>query len=265
MARIVVGRGQKPDTERLAERLAFNDPDRTTPVHDDICLWLDAWLREAPNLIELAQGGDGGWSAWQINQSIAGVKACAAAGRKAVESERDRMAAINLAIPSDRHLRDLERAERRYREFMALTLPQWPERPLPDSSITWEEAIGDARWTSGFIDLTARVSSATSLTTGHEGGDAEASRYDYSPCELRWGNPELEWSVKTTEQVYAFEVKSTIPSLGELIRQVRYYESKFPATYYVVAPDTTHVQMLNSQNIGFLHYPSGDLSRPRPG
>lgn len=227
------GASRKPAAETLRERLAFNDPDRSTPLHDDICLWLDGKLREPLWLSSLVEGdfrlgAVGPHKSWTVDYV-----------RKII----------------DKHT--------------------WPEGdpaftewdvPPARAKITWELAVGDSRWVSGFIDIAATVRSPHSLkAVWREGKAYLGGRADDIECS---------WS---GESEYAFEVKSAIPSLGELIRQIRYYQSKHRATYYVVAPsdtvvingdivtvpgDGTIAKTLVAQGIGFVHYPSGDIRKP---
>jgi hypothetical protein len=51
-----------------------------------------------------------------------------------------------------------------------------------------------------------------------------------------------------------FEVKTTIPSLGELIRQIRLYQSYVNGTWFVVCGDNKFESQLKNQGIGFIQY-----------
>lgn len=55
---------------------------------------------------------------------------------------------------------------------------------------------------------------------------------------------------------YCFEVKSSIPSLGEVIRQIRMYEQHCQSNpkFVVVSPDNRFEPALKSQGIGFVKY-----------
>lgn len=60
-----------------------------------------------------------------------------------------------------------------------------------------------------------------------------------------------------SQQYFCLEVKPTILSLGELIRQIQTYKVhiKNPTTQFiVVSPDDRFVSTLKSQNIGFIKY-----------
>lgn len=223
--------GRKPPAETLRERLAFNDPDRTTPVHDDICLWLDGWLREEANLWVLCHGGYKSWNPEYLKAITAPIRAC----RKRVLDDTGRMD---------------PRSRAQWEEWSPPTVPEYEAPELID--VTWELAVGDEKWVSGFIDVNASIRRVTGLLTS-----------DHSTHDSSWAcTPPQSIQLRSRTTEYAFEIKSAIPSLGELIRQIRYYERKHTATYYVVAPDDRHVATLNAQGIGFIHYPSGTVSRP---
>lgn len=50
------------------------------------------------------------------------------------------------------------------------------------------------------------------------------------------------------------EAKVAIPSLGELMRQLRLYQTAFAGRIVVVSPDDTHASILAEQGIVFLKY-----------
>jgi hypothetical protein len=56
----------------------------------------------------------------------------------------------------------------------------------------------------------------------------------------------------------AFEVKSRISNIGEVIRQINQYKtfSRFDH-FYIVSPDDRFVDILKSQSIGFIKSPRG--------
>lgn len=51
-----------------------------------------------------------------------------------------------------------------------------------------------------------------------------------------------------------FEVKTIIPSLGELIRQIRLYQNYIAGPWFVVCKDNRFEDQLGSQGIGFIQY-----------
>ena len=66
--------------------------------------------------------------------------------------------------------------------------------------------------------------------------------------------PYVTKNEKSTIDIY-IEIKTEIPSLGELIRQLRAYKTYIPNGYYiVVCPDDTHKEILEEQNFYFYKY-----------
>lgn len=53
------------------------------------------------------------------------------------------------------------------------------------------------------------------------------------------------------------EVKTVLPTLGELMRQLNLYATAFPGYQAVVAPDDRYADILREHGFGFLRYPVG--------
>lgn len=69
-----------------------------------------------------------------------------------------------------------------------------------------------------------------------------------------------EWRVGFQRETVFIEAKSSIRSLGEVIRQVRLYQEYAEGTYAIASPDTRFRSVLESQGIGFIPVPIGSLS-----
>ncbi|MGC4052924.1 MAG: hypothetical protein QM757_26650 [Paludibaculum sp.] len=101
---------------------------------------------------------------------------------------------------------------------------------------TMEAPIVNRSIITGFADLECR------LATIWQQADGRVIR-----CESEW--------------VACFEVKSEIPSIGELIRQIRAYGVyQKDCLWFVVSPDDRFAGVLKRQGIGFLKVPSEVLS-----
>lgn len=58
---------------------------------------------------------------------------------------------------------------------------------------------------------------------------------------------------------FAFEVKSKITSIGEVIRQIKQYKTFCNySKFFIVCPDDRFEKILESQGIGFIKSPSGE-------
>ena len=52
----------------------------------------------------------------------------------------------------------------------------------------------------------------------------------------------------------AIEIKTAIPSLGELVRQIRMYQTYLKVKFIIVCPDDRFAEPLRSQGIHFYKY-----------
>jgi len=82
-------------------------------------------------------------------------------------------------------------------------------------------------------------------------------------AEINYAYLDLEYTPKWTERIdaFCFEAKPCIPSLGELMRQIRKYQKYFTqnqfhsVTFVVVSPDTHYRNVIRSQGIEFWECP----------
>lgn len=114
----------------------------------------------------------------------------------------------------------------------------------------WEYPVADckpggSKYIIGFVDLVAHcdVWDLAEYETQSQYGK-------WIPDGWKWHNGNM---------FLCFEVKTVIPSLGELIRQIRMYQEYEKSAFYVVCPDARYGGILHSQGIGFVHYPAGEV------
>src|SRR5262245_64184354 len=100
----------------------------------------------------------------------------------------------------------------------------------------------DRKYTIGFVDMVVTY-------TAHR---LEWTWADEMTTVWRW--------VKETRTV-GIEVKSAIPSLGEVIRQIRVYQEHVEYPFHVLCPDDRFAEPLRGQGIGFLTYAPGGAER----
>jgi hypothetical protein len=238
--------GKGGNAKTLVERMGFRDRDLTTPQHDEIMLWLDQELQDSKLLRKLT-GEDK-----RAPGSLLGY------------IEEQEQAALNDGY----------------------VLPKRPVYPQPKLSKTvWEQPIGDpprrgsSFFIAGFLDLYAKVyvyekADLCTHNAGTAGGrsDSHCSCGSMRCCGEKHNNP--LWHVYLQDYHFAFEVKSSIPSLGELVREVRFYQSKThlkvdgsdyryaSVRFFVVSGDDRWADALSRQGIGFVSYPSGEVTMP---
>ena len=116
--------------------------------------------------------------------------------------------------------------------------------PTPKIVKVWEKPIVDRTFTIGFADM--RVSCSL----------------PYISCKFAPGHEKLptllnsEVGFLDSWRAY-FEVKPSIPSVGELIRQLRMYQTYTAGTaWFVVSPDDRFESILQAQGFGFIKVPA---------
>jgi len=111
-------------------------------------------------------------------------------------------------------------------------LPQ--RRPPRVLSTIWEHPVMSGKYIVGFVDMLI----------------------EYATDELVFSGKDFSWytAMSSHNTTICVEVKSSIPSLGELIRQIRMYQQYQNGIYVVVSPDARYADALRSQGIEFYHY-----------
>ncbi len=117
------------------------------------------------------------------------------------------------------------------------------------TSKVWECPIVDRTYTIGFADMKVVYAECILFAEPIIKNLGEAT----SPIRVTESSPNYTYTHKTRY----FEVKPTIPSLGEVIRQIRMYQTYTAgAEWWVVSPDARFKDQLESQGIKFLVVPS---------
>lgn len=117
--------------------------------------------------------------------------------------------------------------------FKDLELPEKPDLEVVKQ--IWEYPITKGRdsYIVGFADM----------------------RVDYYDSSLTYYVNEDKFQIYNKEKKSVFfEAKSEIPSLGELIRQIRMYQTYTVGKWFVVSPDSKFDSALEKQNIYFIKY-----------
>jgi len=113
-------------------------------------------------------------------------------------------------------------------------LTKIPPKIDTETEIKWEYVISVNKYVVGFIDMAVIINVPYLRHT------------DAYPAETWW---------QFHSRTFCFEVKTKIGSVGELLRQINMYREYVKWQFYVVAPDSQYKKQLQSQNVGFIHYP----------
>jgi len=271
----------------IQQRFGFLDDDLKSSSHDEIMLWAENNLEGIVNALfwkpEWSQG-DKEYIADRIKKATKATHEDLKKGishSQAWDSARERLGLeplpsyhvyppktefeVNQRARLDALVQQLEaegilEAERRaanWAQEMELLRVEWPDRPnLGCSRLEWEYAItGAKQFIIGFIDMRAVIMNPLLQIEGL----VEVSHTWYN-IDDRWRIPvpeklKINSRGYTEGEVLFIEVKSTLPSAGELLRQIRMYQQYVHGKWLVICPDARHKDILNRQGIHFWQYP----------
>lgn len=253
----------KPKAQTLQQRFGFMDEDLKKPKHDEVMLWLDSCVEEKladwlgiPNewtedeIAELRRNSEAERQSKirQAAQELEESKAWLAQLQAYPVKETAFAEAIEQGerILREREERNtqLEKGlERVSRDIQESSVPSKPSIRI--YSKQWEKPIKSKEYIIGFVDMMViyeqpLLSMSIELT-------------DQGWIE-RWNVTFIRYSHDEENRVH-FEVKTEIPSLGELIRQINMYRSYGANRFFVVSPDDSHAKLLQEQRIGLIRFP----------
>jgi len=228
----------------IQQRFGFQDHELTTPIHDEIMMWLDESMEEV----------------------VAGIANEKDDFERVYSEVRWRMTSRGGEVPAQ--VKDVYDTDEKINALARALLNKYPPPDVKhkiDSKL-WEATVADGKYIIGFIDMrvNAAIFSPTlkwervaasndSLCKWREPVDGpppppfdDGSGFSYK-LSLSWG----AWG-----ETFLFEVKPSIKSLGEVIRQVRMYQKyEREGRYFIVCPDARFQEKLREQGIGFVKYP----------
>ncbi len=232
----------KPKAQTMAQKFGFMDPDLTTPSHDAIMLWLDG---EMENIVKRYHSQSWEW-------------------RSSVKYQ-------NIAFPyskaTDDIQEDAQRLCRSLEKQIAAEL-SLEDTPSPIIQKVWESPIVDRTYTIGFCDMRIRWKFPAINCHFNVVVSAIEQESEFGPHGLkRLTEGETKWEYAGSTvcvpdyflagNIAYFEVKPSIPSLGEVIRQVRMYQNYTAGTeWWIVSPDTRFKTQIEAQGIKFLTVPA---------
>ncbi|MCM0082306.1 hypothetical protein L4X63_11970 [Geomonas sp. Red32] len=238
----------QPKAKTLIEKFGFKDDDLKTPEHDSIMIWLNANIEEVINRAFPAV-----WPEREVKGELSdfhtGLAKLKASLERQLHNLRSSSAGPGAPTPDPKTLET---------ESKLLQLEEWSklEDPpaMPKLQVTktvWECTImNDKGFVVGAIDMMVRVR--------RPGLRVES----YTSNLQAFPSAAPEWRIGSYDDEVFIEVKSKILSLGELIRQIRFYQSHKRGSYVVVSPDDRFAEILRNQGIGFVPCPS--FSQPKP-
>lgn len=253
----------RPKAQTLQQRFGFMDDDLKKPKHDEIMLWLNSYIDE--NLAEWL-GIPKNWSDDEITKlreaSSAERENRIGKLRQDLDQLKYRLSTGKLTTFTEPTLFDLkQRHEQQIQEQeqeiirlerqMKCMLGKIHKMPIPEKppiqivKKDWERPIKSRDYIIGFIDMMVIyeqpfLSMFIELT-------------DQGWVE-KWTVIQKSYTDDGENRIH-FEVKTEIPSLGELIRQINMYRTYGAGRFFVVTPNNSFAQVLEEQGIGLIKFP----------
>lgn len=256
-----------PGYKTLMQRHGFADTDLKTPAHDHILFWLKGnMLAVLERLYPLPA-----WADADIEERRTAAKARIVKQieglQKVVERNREitgrwnsstypfeRERVEKLKAETDASIAEIERLQ----SLVVLSGPP-PPPSIELVRVTDECPLGTndrANIIVGYVDCIAECYVPIRIADG--GGRLDRD-LDRSP--KNWRDP--HWSVERQRHVTAFEIKTTIPSYGELMRQLNTYRRYFAGDIVVLSPEDRFADAIREQRFGFVKF-EGELPTSGP-
>ena len=216
----------------LQSRFGFQDHELTTPRHDEIMLWLDA---EADRIVAEIEA-EPCLGLWKDSLDEAKSQWALSVGERIQE-----LKTVVMGTTPEEVMRKRELCSKKEAELVSLKAnpPGICEFPGLKVKRTWELPIMSGSFMVGFVDMVFDVFAPLALVNN-------------TGLKAHW----LPSGSLGRVGRFAFEVKPSISSLGEVIRQIRMYQQYLPGvSFSIVCPDDRFKPALESQGIGFLLCP----------
>ncbi|OEK06713.1 hypothetical protein [Roseivirga misakiensis] len=223
----------EPKARTLIQQLGFFDKDLKTSSHDEIMIWLQENAHSAINRLFYTPWSDG-YLDLLIRQTKQQLKDCIPELEKRMSSKKRTEADYELLGELKKWNGLKEQLER---------------KPFQIQKIEWEKAIdqlghNSKKFTIGFIDMAITYSYQDIWINGIPYNRND--QFDISNYSIP------QWATDLSTETIYVEVKTKIPSAGELMRQLNLYRNYRPGTYVVVSPDKRFKDILSNQGISFL-------------
>jgi len=245
----------------------FPDEDLKTSLHDEIVLWLK---RNASSIAKQIVNWKSTWPEQVLRSSEQRAREMVAKRidllRTALPLEEKRLEQLankETRFPYERDLPTQVAAKKSELDFLQL----WNglgEPPAPDFAVVseMERPIQRQRYQTtdiiGYADLVVWAR-ATTISAGYISND-EYGRPRLGVDPKAYASWKIEWRDIGT---FAFDAKSEIRSLGELIRQFKTYRVYSKLPFYVVSPDAHFSNEVSEEGFGFIKYPDGKITLPK--
>lgn len=238
----------EPKAQTLQQKMGFLDNDLKKPKHDELMIWLDTNIVGIVNKKFNPEMSDKSWSEF-ISVNTKRLNVFKDDILKRIDEynvEEQERIDIMKVVKCNRSRWDDERDKKRdglleiIKRIDSFSFGDKPKRPLVTNvKKKWEIPVMSNKFTIGFIDFSAEFN-IPELRLYIP--DALNIPHDYIPT-LKF---------EPYRNLIYIEVKTEIPSVGEVMRQINHYKEFIGPSQYVMCPDSKFKDILESQGIGWI-------------
>jgi hypothetical protein len=238
-------------------QFGFTDQDLKTSLHDEIVLWLKQNSREVSNkILDWRES----WDAKCIESTRSEIAAVVETRK---ENLRKEIAKLTDPLRNPLRLRRWDDPDKDRLQCAVASLESWTglgDPPLAQLEVISELEVPITRERFRAMDIVGYADIVFSILVPSLSipGQFEKPTLEMDQTSgLRWSG--RAW----TERKVAFDAKTTIPYLGQLIRKLNRYRAYCAWPFYVVSPEARFAQEIADEGFGFIEYPKGVFLRPR--
>jgi hypothetical protein len=243
------------------QQFGFPDEDLKVSLHDEIVLWLK------DNAVEVAKkltGWTEDWDAKLIEGERTRFTQQVEQRKKILEEDLIRENLWRRFGDGELFYQVDKRARLNSMRDHLVTLKSWPglgEPPLReiDVSSACEVPIKRERYKTtdiiGYADIVFTIRLNQLKTPSFQADQFGNHMLDNN--ELHW------WSHWGDPFKVGLDAKTTIPSFGQIVRDLNTYREFCDWPFVVVSPEARFAQALADEGYGFIQYPDGVFLRPR--
>lgn len=248
-----------PKAKSLQQKLGFFDEDLKNPTHDEILKWLDLNIEKVLiDVYKLADWDENFVSKLEndtlkiVEKELIYYKEKRERLLKEIDekyssiSEKEQLSNVDKRLEILNSFKGLPKELPVRKKFRVIN-KQW-EYTVCNQTTNHRTGYQSSKSIIGFIDMHVEFH-YTKLTVG--GIDFEnESVYD----QIGWIQLEKDEFGRPLKHSVYIEVKTKIPSLGELFRQLNTYKEFLTGSFLVVCPDDSEKEVIRSQGFSFYKY-----------
>ncbi|TSJ44981.1 hypothetical protein [Fluviicola chungangensis] len=248
-----------PKAKSLQQKLGFFDEDLKNPTHDEILKWVDLNIEKVINdVYNLHDWNSEVVKALENHTEKIVRKECGLYKNKKEKlladivtkydptSEKEQLAIVEKRLNILNSFNGLSN-ELPVRSKFKVSKKQW-EFTVCNQTTNHRTGYQSSKNIIGFVDMRVEIECTKLTVNGIDFENEEV--YD----NIEWIQTEKDEYRQPLKYDIYIEVKTKIPSLGELFRQLNTYKEFVKGSFLVICPDDSEKEVIVSQGFNFYKY-----------